>query len=300
MLLGVSMLVLLNSIGIEGAGTFGQYTGVFLCDGLCLVLVLRVVKWNLYSSSKHAQNEKQLAEFWDDYNKYELKEIINNEYGYEEFMNALIQEFSSENLLFATEYTQFRSSLGIGNSQPEIECIEFNTCLSDQGSLSYSSIGSTKSTTDLMSTNSKEFQKNKDKHTVADQDSSFDDAKSVFLDMVKLLYLKYIQSLEAPYEINISFENRNALAELIDDEYDSELKGLPSNATLDELQKIIIPILESILLEIIQLLNHSFRRFKKTDKWIEVCQILAQNTKKAGSMSSRAVQVIPNTENTSD
>lgn len=191
------------------------------------------------------------------------------------------REFASENLLFATEYTQFRTNLGI--TAPDIECIEFNTCLSDQASLSYSSMKSqTGSTADFIQNDNKAVNKDeKDKHTVIDV--SVDKDKNFFLDMVQLLYLKYIKNRDAPFEINISFDNRNSLAQYIDDEYDSEFKGLPSNATLQEVQKILIPVLEEILVEVVKLLGNSFRRFKQSDKWAEVCQVLSQNTKKSVS-----------------
>ena len=83
MLFGVSMLVWINRIGIEGIRTFAHYTGVILCDGLCFILIVRVVHWNTCSTDKDIDEEK-LSQCWNEYNKYQLEHILNRQHEYEE------------------------------------------------------------------------------------------------------------------------------------------------------------------------------------------------------------------------
>ena len=175
------------------------------------------------------------------------------------------REFSSENLLFATEYSQFRAVLGLDpQTLTDIECMPFQTVLSNEYSLS---------TTNVASNSRKPMNKEKN-----------DDETVLFLEMVKKLYNKYIKE-GSPYEINISYENRHSLAELIDDEIKTEMTALPPSLSLSHLHQTVIPILEKILVEIVMLLHQSFGRFKRSDKWVEVVNVLTENRKRSKSVS---------------
>ena len=103
-----------------------------------------------------------------------------------------------------------------------------------------------------------------------------DDEKVVFIEMVKKLYNKYIKE-GSPYQINISYESRHALAELIDDDFKTEMTELPPSLSLSHLHQTVIPILEGMLIEIVMLLRQSLGRFKRSDKWVEVINVLTES-----------------------
>ena len=119
-----------------------------------------------------------------------------------------------------------------------------------------------------------------------------------FLEIVSKLYNKYIK-FDAIYEINISYQQRLALAILIDDEYKDKKdefvdsfdeyhqipKNLPRN-NLPGMITIIIPILEQSLGELIRLLQSSLSRFKLTEEYKRICIELEKGEKGKKRMSN--------------
>eukprot|EP01084_Bolivina_argentea_P078475 142409_1 len=231
-IIGILFLAIINMSGLAGVSAFGPYVQVALFNGLCYIVVIRAVKIKNINDTmlSHINTiETNVTITLDD--------VLNNEFGYEEFMNFLVEGFAMENLCFATEYSQLRECLQI----KERDTFIFRTVLSDKQS---------------------EFTIDKDKIKQKD-----------FLEIIEKLYHKYISFNDAVYEINISYETRLALASIFDDRstYTNLCTvKLPEN-DLDETVKIIIPIIEQILFEIVGLLQGSFTRFKMSDKWVHVC-----------------------------
>merc|ERR1712228_137694 len=167
-------------------------------------------------------------------------------------------EFSSENLCFATEYSQFRESLKFA----EKENFSFHTILSETSS---------------------DF---KIEETTLDKMT-----QEEFMDIVQKLYHKYIEPDTAVYEINISYPERLALASILDDRSrytDCCTVQLPKD-NLKEAMEIIMPILEDILMEISKLLQSSYLNFRQTNDGRELCILLNKKEKKLQPNDSKTL-----------
>eukprot|EP00484_Ammonia_sp_Unknown_P020546 CAMPEP_0197044160 /NCGR_PEP_ID=MMETSP1384-20130603/20277_1 /TAXON_ID=29189 /ORGANISM="Ammonia sp." /LENGTH=131 /DNA_ID=CAMNT_0042475563 /DNA_START=81 /DNA_END=472 /DNA_ORIENTATION=+ len=108
-------------------------------------------------------------------------QIAENKDGYEEFANFLESEFSVENILFVTEYIQFKHVL-MDNEQicAQIQELELEFDLNIPDSIPLSEIAN-------------EFNEN-----------NGEDTEQCFYACSRKLYTKYIDSSQALMEVNIS------------------------------------------------------------------------------------------------
>ena len=182
------------------------------------------------------------------------------------------REFATENLCFATEYSQFRESLNLNEKQKSLMgCnVIFHTAISTKKS---------------------QFQ----------ADGITLDCQK-FISIITKLYNKYIKFDTATYEINVSYNARLSLAVLIDPKYkqyvmenreqyadlqDIAIPTLPRN-NLHQTIQIIIPILEVILFEVTCLLQNAFTRFRRTTMWTELCQeLIAEQNRRSSILNSK-------------
>eukprot|EP01083_Nonionella_stella_P101688 288491_1 len=248
------ILFIMRMLRIRSVQCLSLFVVVLVMDGLCYITVLRVIMLNnkrgaMHDLARHVDNNPH---------QFTMHNILENKNGYEEFMKFLVQEWASENLLFATEYSQLRDSLDLSETQKDLlGCnIVFDT---------------------VMSSKTSEFR----------CDTELDDCKQ-FIDISTKLYEKYIAFDTSNYEINVSYHARMSLAMVVDEAYKevdpaSDKKcaiELPTD-DLHQAIQIVIPLFEMILLEVTRLLEQSFSRFKRSQIWTELCdEIIAHKGSK--------------------
>ena len=169
------------------------------------------------------------------------KEIIKSMDGYEQFASFLEKEFSTENILFVTEYVQLKK---------EIMKIErYKNMIEDELKLDYDLILPLDIPKSIIA---KEFEeKVNGVGTGADTDHESD--HMVFNGLYEI-YGKYIDSLTARMEVNVSSSTRYNLTNLFRD------KGNRSDDI--GLDKILMGM-ETAVKEISYLMNDSQSRFRK-------------------------------------
>ena len=107
----------------------------------------------------------------------------------------------------------------------------------------------------------------------AQADHSTLDARQ-FMRIVDMFYRKYIASGTATHEINVSYEVRLALAQVVE-EYDAAAKH-----NLPRCIQSVVPVLEEALSEVLRLLQSAFTRFKLSAEWSQLCKELLLESKK--------------------
>jgi len=259
-----ALLVLIGYL-VKPAYNISTLALMLAIDGLCYLMVLKVIKLNTLKSMEDAL--ANLAEsIQEDQRRYtevfSLQTIVADPRGYTEFMNFLVKEFASESLCFATEYAQFRESLNLSDEQMrELGCnMEFSTAYGA---------------------------KSKNSQSEMEQDNL--ECEQIIETATKL-YHKYIASGSATYEINVSYRARLALAVLLDAEYREHAREMDNaddtntNSVVhlprddrNKLIEVLIPIMEQILQEMLRLLLTTFTRYQMSDEYMEMCRELMKD-----------------------
>eukprot|EP01083_Nonionella_stella_P304074 1055045_1 len=341
---GLSILILATLLIVSAQNTpngvtlLMRWVQVLFLNGLTYISVIRVIKRN----EKHEQMQSQLQLQQStpltlssklsspsytpsspaSVTKYAMFEIISLKAGFEAFINFLVQEWSSEHLIFLTEFMQIKQSLS--DKLEEVDC---------------------KLNIDIPFTSSK-YASPLDEWCRGEAETDC----AHLMTVIDKLYKKYIAEC-APYEINISWNARLALCALLDERYIAQPRlitkkrsrtfsrtgsrsiTLPNflrrdsreathhhhrvhntqsakdgqsveDTILNKNQKIlkersdfkacitiILPLLEQCCFEVIPLLLTSFNRFKLTADYVAVCQIIDnQSRKKRSSLSKLGIK----------
>eukprot|EP00484_Ammonia_sp_Unknown_P027567 CAMPEP_0197034242 /NCGR_PEP_ID=MMETSP1384-20130603/12409_1 /TAXON_ID=29189 /ORGANISM="Ammonia sp." /LENGTH=512 /DNA_ID=CAMNT_0042464145 /DNA_START=52 /DNA_END=1587 /DNA_ORIENTATION=+ len=202
--------------------------------------------------------EASLSDKLENVNVKSWKPIIAKMDGYELFVHHLIKEFSLENLLFLTEFAQFKAMLIQLYPTKMVELKEeLPWSLQLPPKLKMSRIVC-------------EFHKSVDSASSEDSHAETSHEHLLHLDaFVKAcsaLYAKYIDSYNASLEINISSMKRSSLAQLYGS--NAAMVGDGDAATSghkEEMFKTSLLRFQSAALDIEALMNDSFTRFKGTE-----------------------------------
>lgn len=202
-----------------------------------------------------------------------LKNILCSVDGYHSFMNHLMKEFSVENLLFVTEYLQFRDVV-ISKYLPMIA----NVCGSNISdlllNLSKNEIISGFNNLNIIPTS----------HIVHQFDNRLSNEnkisdENVFRIFSGKLCSKYIATNIAPFEVNISFSTRKSLMFLFETAHvDSICTSLAKNFRSESENNLlfverVLCMFDVATKEIMNLMNDSLLRFARTSAGVELMQI---------------------------
>ena len=99
-------------------------------------------------------------------------------------------------------------------------------------------------------------------------------ANSILLDQMKAIYDKYVRSTGG-FQLNLSHDIRNALRDFFD-EQKSNFKGDGNgdSGREDALNRMTANIFDDAALQILSLMNNSYMRFKKSEQFPKLKQIL--------------------------
>ena len=172
-----------------------------------------------------------------DYKIIEWSEVIKSMDGYEQFASFLEKEFSTENILFVTEYVQFKHEI--------IKIEKYRVMMEDELKLDYNLILPADIPKSIIA---KEFEDKMNKEDTNDQKEHTDE---VVFNCVQQIYAKYIDSSTAKMEVNISSSTKYNLTKLLRDNKD--------NMELDQ----VLTGMETAVKEISYLMNDSQSRFRK-------------------------------------
>eukprot|EP00485_Elphidium_margaritaceum_P002569 CAMPEP_0202694098 /NCGR_PEP_ID=MMETSP1385-20130828/8046_1 /ASSEMBLY_ACC=CAM_ASM_000861 /TAXON_ID=933848 /ORGANISM="Elphidium margaritaceum" /LENGTH=266 /DNA_ID=CAMNT_0049349881 /DNA_START=713 /DNA_END=1513 /DNA_ORIENTATION=- len=204
--------------------------------------------------SCHSVEEEQVQQSKSFDKRMRFKDALQTKAGYDTFMHFLSLEFSTQNLLYVTEYIQISNVL-------IQHLIQFDVQLSKSTEMwVYGGFSAQfKLPTNIAFSKTAEILKKELSSTkiVVDQTYLFE----VIMNAMRQLHLKYI-ARGAPFAIPVSHQRANALIGLMKSSDVLQLAVVSDTQDINQFLSILIPLFEDCTMEILQWLKRSFCRFK--------------------------------------
>eukprot|EP01083_Nonionella_stella_P215763 776244_1 len=234
----IEALIILNSMDPAKLSMLYKTAMYFVSFDLAVVVYVSVVDIDRrFKKSKVEDNIHHVLQSSNEYKDVRItswKPIVQKMDGYALFMNHLQREFCVENLLFVTEYSQFKQML-IKTAPNQMETMQeklvWKLDLPPSAELPLGSITC------------------RFHCQITETETSKTDMDKLLFDACNKLYEKYIKP-GATFEINISSSQRYNIIDLMKND-----SGILQN---------ILPHLEQAVLAIEMLMNDSFSRFRQT------------------------------------